>query len=108
MVILRDVRIAPAWQGHGFGGVLVAGALRALAPGARLAACRVSPLDFARVAPDRVSAELASVRMAAMLERIGFRRWRDMHVVDVKSPLLLDARLEVVQRCYPENDHDGD
>lgn len=108
MVILRDVMLAPAWQGHGLGGALMAGALRALAPGARLAACRISPLDFADSAPDRVSAELASVRMAALLERIGFQPWREVHVVDLKNPLLLDARMDLFERWYPQNDQPED
>lgn len=103
MVILRDVYLTPPWRGHGLGGPLLAGALRALAPNARLAACRISPLDFARAAPDRVSAELASVRMAGMFERIGFRRWRDVHIVDLNDPLLLDARMGLFERWYPRN-----
>jgi len=101
MVILRRVVVAEPWRGHGLAGALIAGALRILAPTARLAVCRVSPLDFTRTHPDRVSAELASVRAGALLERIGFRRWREAHVVDLKNPELLDARMDLLSRWWP-------
>ncbi|MQA10722.1 MAG: hypothetical protein GEU98_19645 [Pseudonocardiaceae bacterium] len=101
MVILRDVTLTPLWRGHGLGGSLIAGALRTLAHAARLAACRVSPTDFLPVSPDRVSAELASVRIAEMLERIGFERWNGVHIVDLQNPALLDARMELLTRWWP-------
>ncbi|MEU6646082.1 hypothetical protein ABZ863_26530 [Saccharomonospora sp. NPDC046836] len=105
MVILQDVTLATAWRGYGLAGPLVAGALRTLAPTARLAACRVSPLDFRDTTPDRVSAELVALRMAALLERIGFYRWRDVHVVDLRDPALLDARMQLLTHWWPSR-HD--
>lgn len=99
MVIVRHVVLAPPWQGHGLGGALLAGALRALAPGARLAVARVSPLDFLASSPDKVSAELASIRFGALLERIGFEQWREVHFVDLQHPQLLDARMEMFEQC---------
>lgn len=93
MVILRACALTEPWRGHGLGRSLIAGTLRTLAPRARLAACRVSPLDFADVAPDRVTAELASVRVGLALESIGFHRWRGVHIVDMRNPALLDARM---------------
>ncbi|PRX46549.1 hypothetical protein B0I33_107126 [Prauserella shujinwangii] len=101
MVIVRDVTLSPVWRGHGLAAPLVAGALRTLARTARLAACRVSPLEFRATTPDRVSAELVSVRMAAMLERIGFRRWRDVHVVDLRDSALLEARMHILDHWWP-------
>lgn len=97
MVILRDVRLAEAWRGFGLSTALIAGALRTLAPGARLAVCRVSALDFAHESPDRISAELASVRAAQLLERIGFHRWHDVHVVDLRHPGLRQVCSEAIE-----------
>lgn len=99
MVIVRHVMLAPRWQGRGLGGALLAGALRALAAGARLAVARVSPLDFLDSSPDKVSAELASVRFGALLERIGFEQWREVHFVDLRHPLLFDARMTLFEQC---------
>lgn len=101
MLIMREFSLTEPWRGHGLGASLVAGALRTLAPGARLAACRVSPLDFADVAPDRLTAELASVRIGAMLEGIGFHRWRGVHVVDLRNPALLDVRMGLLEGRWP-------
>ncbi|WP_146771123.1 hypothetical protein [Prauserella muralis] len=101
MVILRDVRLAPHWRGHGLAAPLIAGTLRTLAHSTRLAACRVSPADFRAACPDRISAELASVRMAAMLERIGFYPWRGVHVLDLRNPSLLEARMSLLDNWGP-------
>lgn len=98
MVILRDFHVAEAWRGHGLGALLIAGALRSLARAARLGACRVVPDDFRKTTADRVSAELASVRIGAMLEKIGFVRWNGVHVIDLRDPALLDVRLDVLDR----------
>ncbi|TNC22230.1 GNAT family N-acetyltransferase [Amycolatopsis alkalitolerans] len=104
MIILRHLTVAQCWRGHGLASALIAGVLRILAPSARLAVCRISPLDFGHTYPDRVSAELASVRAGLLLERIGFRRWREAHVVDLKSPRLLDARMDLLNRWWPHAD----
>ncbi|PWV74769.1 hypothetical protein SAMN05421630_10884 [Prauserella marina] len=106
MVILRDVTVATHWRGHGLAGPLVAGALRTLAPTARLAAARVSPVDFRGQSPDRISAELASVRMAGMLERIGFYPWREVHVLDLRNPALLEARMSLLNHWWPAGHED--
>lgn len=98
MLILRHISLTEPWRGHGLGGPLIASALRILAPGARLAVCRVSPTDFASTSFDRVTAELSSVRMGALLEAIGFRCWRDVHVLDLRDPVLFEARSEVFDR----------
>lgn len=107
MVILRGVTLAPHWRGHGLAGPLVAGTLRTLAPTARLAACRVSPLDFRKCCPDRISAEFASVRMAGLLERIGFYPWRDVHVLDLRNPALLEARMDLLNHWWPTGHEQG-
>ncbi len=104
MIILRDMWLAEAWRGFGLGGALIAGALRTLAPGARLAVCRVSALDFAHESPDRISAELASVRIGQLLERIGFHRWHDVHVVDLRHPALRQVRADVIEKLTDESD----
>lgn len=98
MVIVRDCHIVEAWRGHGLGALLIAGALRSLARVARLAVCRVSPDDFRHTTADRVSAELVSVRIGAMLEKIGFVRWHGVHVIDLRDPALLDVRLDLLER----------
>ncbi|RBM17964.1 hypothetical protein DI005_20765 [Prauserella sp. PE36] len=105
MVIVRSIELARAWRGHGLGGPLLAAALRILAPTARVAACRVSPLDFRRVCPDAVSAELASMRMAVLLERIGFFPWREVHLIDLRSTALREARMPVFDQWYPQPQH---
>ncbi|MFB9727499.1 hypothetical protein [Haloechinothrix salitolerans] len=102
MVIVRHVAVTPPWQGHGLGGALLAGALRAFAPSARLAVARVSPLDFINSSPDKVSAELASIRFGTLLERIGFEQWREVHFVDLQHPQLLDVRMELFEQ-YDDN-----
>ncbi|HJQ46588.1 MAG TPA: hypothetical protein VJ870_09745 [Amycolatopsis sp.] len=101
MAILRHVVVAERWRGRGLAAGLIAGALRILAPAARLAVCRVSAADFARTHPDRMSAELAGVRAGLMLERIGFRRWHGAHVIDLRNPDLRDARLESLDQWWP-------
>jgi GNAT superfamily N-acetyltransferase len=101
MVVVRHVTVADGWRGHGLGPVLLAGALRRVSPTARLAACRVSPTDFQRAGEDRLQAEFQSVRAAAMLERIGFTRWREVHILDLRDPALIDAGIDVVQRWWP-------
>ncbi|MFD4191840.1 hypothetical protein [Amycolatopsis thermoflava] len=106
MVILRRLFLTESWRGHGLGAALVASALRILSPNARLAACRVSPLAFISDKPDRVSAELASVRMAKMLEGVGFRCWRGVHVIDLRDPVLLEARMDVLSQWWPQPDRD--
>lgn len=98
MVIVRRVVLTPPWRGHGLGGALLAGALRALSHGARLAVARVSPLEFLDSSPDKTSAELASIRFGALLERIGFERWREVHFVDLQHPQLLDARMAMFEQ----------
>lgn len=98
MVIVRDFELAEAWRGHGLGALLIAGALRSLAQAARLAACRVSPTDFLRTTADRVAAELASVRIGAILEKVGFLRWHGVHVIDLRDRALLEVRPDVLDR----------
>lgn len=101
VVILRKVSLARQWRRQGLAEVLIAGTLNALVRQARLAVCRISPADLAGVCPDPVAAELASVRLAGMLERLGFFRWRDLHVVDMKEPALAETRRRFIERWRP-------
>ncbi|HJQ46585.1 MAG TPA: hypothetical protein VJ870_09730 [Amycolatopsis sp.] len=104
MVVLRQVVVSESWRGHGLGPVLIASALRIMAPTARLAACRVAPADFHCPGTDRMYAEMASLRAGAMLERIGFRRWQDVHLIDLRSPSLVDAGIDVMRTWWPHRD----
>ncbi|NED96411.1 hypothetical protein G1H11_13955 [Phytoactinopolyspora alkaliphila] len=101
MLILNRVEVQPAWRGHGLAGPLTAAALHRFSQMARLAVCRLSPADFMDAAPDRITAELASLRLGGMLERIGFFLWNGVYVVDLRSTELIDASLEPLERWGP-------
>lgn len=101
MVILRQFELAEPWRGCGLGSALVAAALDAFSATARLAVCRISPADFMPQTKDRVSAEFASVRMGALLERVGFRIWRGVHFVDLRDESLVDSRMSSFERWLP-------
>lgn len=101
VVIVRNVSLARQWRGQGLAEVLIARTLQALVRQARLAVCRISPADLADVCPDPVAAELASVRLAGMLERLGFFPWRGVHVVDMREPALAETRRRFIERWRP-------
>lgn len=103
-VFLRSVRVMNSWRGQGLGGVLIASTLRTWAHSARIGVCRISPDDFAHGCPDAMAAEFAVIRMVALLERLGFVPWRDVHVVDLKHPALRDVRIDVIRRWWPDPD----
>ena len=100
-MILHQVAVAEPWRGHGLGPILAAHALHFMAPNARLAACRISPADFADAGVDRLWAELESVRVGALLERIGFRRWREVILIVLRNPRLADAGFDVLCQWWP-------
>ncbi len=102
VVVVRHYELMPQWRGQGLGPVLLAGALAAFLPMARLAAVRVTALNAAppgppgvtglgRAAPERV-AERLQARQTAVLERLGFRIWDGVHVADLRGAELADAR----------------
>lgn len=102
VVVVRRYELMPVWRGHGLGPVLLAGALAAFLPVARLAAFRVTALEatppgppgvtgLGRVARERV-AERLQARRTAVLERLGFRPWDGVHVADLRAAELADAR----------------
>lgn len=105
LVVLRRVSLSESWRGHGLAGVLIAGALRVMKAQARLAACRISAADF--LGHDgggddaRLMAELDAVRAGAILERIGFWRWRDVHLIDLRNTALIDAGIDIMRRYWP-------
>ncbi|TDD64770.1 hypothetical protein E1262_27155 [Jiangella aurantiaca] len=104
MVILTHFELAAPWRGHGLAAPLIAATLARFAPTARLAVCRISPARFLAQHADRLAAELASVRLGALLERIGFFLWRDVYVVDLRNDDLTDAGLALLQRWVPQDD----
>ncbi|TDD70754.1 hypothetical protein E1262_08895 [Jiangella aurantiaca] len=102
VVVVRRYELMPEWRGHGLGPVLLAGALAAFLPLARLAAFRVTAPPAAvpgppgvtglgRAARERV-AERLQARRTAVLERLGFRLWDGVHVADLRGVELADAR----------------
>ncbi|TNC22248.1 hypothetical protein [Amycolatopsis alkalitolerans] len=92
LIVLRRIAIIESWRGHGLGAALLAGALCVFARYTRFAASHVSPTAFRAPGQDDLSAELAGLRVGRMLETIGFRRWRDVHILDLRNPSLLDVR----------------
>lgn len=106
MLVIRRIELAEPWRGHGLGAALLGSVVRIFGPDIRLAACRVSQLDFQLPGQDRITAELHAVRAARMLERIGFVPWRGVHVVGPTHPALLDARTELLDRWTPEPHED--
>lgn len=101
MLIVRSIGVEKPWRGHGLGAALTASALRIMAPNARLAVCRVSPLDFRGAGTD--AAETAAFRAGAMLERIGFHRWRGVHIIDLRNPSLVEVRMDMLDQWWPEH-----
>lgn len=104
VVLLRSIRVAECWRGRGLAEVLIAAALRTWAHSARLGVCRVSVDDFAELRADPVAADLAVARVTDLLERLGFSRWREVHVVDLKHPALVHARFAAAGRWWPDPD----
>lgn len=103
-VIVRRVEIAEEWQGHGLAGSLLACTLRMLSKTARLAVAGPTKADFADEDLDEMSAEFAGARVTGLLERIGFWRWRGVHVVDLRSDRLLAARQDLLDLWWPDDD----
>lgn len=108
VVVVRRYELAAAWRGHGLGPVLLAGALAAFLPLARLAAFRVTgPAPVApgrprrtglgRAARERV-AERLQARRTAVLEALGFRPWGGVHVADLRGAELADTRQGPLER----------
>ncbi|TDC53948.1 hypothetical protein E1212_03935 [Jiangella ureilytica] len=108
VVVVRRYELAAAWRGHGLGPVLLAGALAAFLPLARLAAFRVTgpgpavpgrprSTGLGRAARERV-AERLQARRTAVLEALGFRPWGGVHVADLRSAELADTRQGPLER----------
>jgi GNAT superfamily N-acetyltransferase len=108
MLILNWVEVAPAWRGHGLAPMLTAAVLERFASTARLGVCRLSPADFMDDGRDRISAELTSVRLGGLLERIGFFLWNGVYIVDLRNPALVDASLGALEKWGPYSDTRGD
>jgi hypothetical protein len=102
LAVLRTVHITEPWQGNGFAPVLVAGTLSALRPMARLAACRTHWEAFLPYAGDEISADLTAARARTALEPIGFYPWHDVHILDLTSPRLSEARKEYLDKLWPD------
>lgn len=107
LVVVRRISVTRPWRGYGLGAALTASALLVFARYARLAACYVSPENFADTGHDSVSADLASVRIGRMLESMGFHRWNDAYVVDLRNPSLLETRRRVITQWWPNDEQTG-
>lgn len=107
LVVVRHVSVSEPWRGFGLGAALTASALIVFSRYARLAACRVSP-DYFADAGDPVSAELASVRIGAAMELMGFRLWRGVYVIDLRSPALHATHRRVTGQWWPSDDEADD
>ncbi|HJQ46566.1 MAG TPA: hypothetical protein VJ870_09635 [Amycolatopsis sp.] len=84
--------IAEPWRGRGLGAALGASALRIFAPYARFAVCGI-PADWSRIRAGRV------------VDAIGFRPWRDVHIIDLRNPMLLNARDQLLECWWPDDGH---
>jgi hypothetical protein len=58
--------------------------------------------DFRRYAGDEVSADLTAARARIALEHIGFSAWRGVHVVDLRSSRLIQARKGYLDQMWPD------
>jgi GNAT superfamily N-acetyltransferase len=101
VAVLRHVHVTAPWRGQGLGLALIAGALNGMGPMARLAMCRTHWHDFRSSSPDRASAQRMAERARIVLERIGFFRWHGVHLVDLRSPRLTEAREELLRQWWP-------
>lgn len=90
LVVIRHIEISEPWRGVGLGKVLTASVLRTFARYARLAACYPDP------------AKLSGGPVGEKLEHLGFHRWRDAYVVDLRAPSLEEASTEVIGRWWTE------
>lgn len=107
LVVVHKISVTEPWRGYGLGAALTASALLVFSRYARLAACHVSPDDFADTGHDPLSAELANVRLGAMMESIGFQRWHDAYVVDLRSPMLRETRRHVIRQWWQGDEETG-
>jgi GNAT superfamily N-acetyltransferase len=107
MVILRHFELAEPWRGHGLAAPLVAATLERFSRTARLAVCHLTPVDFMSECSERISAELACVRLGALLERIGFYPWKEVHVLDLRNTALIDCALGLIEQWVPAIDGDS-
>lgn len=107
LVVINNVSVTEPWRGHGVGAALTASTLLVFSRYARLAACHVSPHDLLSTGHDPVSAELASARLGMKLESIGFERWHDAYIVDLRSPILREARRRVIRQWWPNDEETG-
>ncbi|TNC22246.1 hypothetical protein [Amycolatopsis alkalitolerans] len=107
LVVVRRISITRPWRGYGLGAALTASALLLFARYARLAACHVSPENFAGTGHDPVSADLASVRIGGMLESMGFHHWNGAYVLDLRNPSLLETRRRVITQWWPDDEQTG-
>lgn len=101
-VMVQSIVVTEPWRGQRLGELLLASTLRLWAQWARLALCRALPDDVVGECPEPVAAELAAMRMAGLLERLGFFLWRDIYVADPASPVLRAVCESVIQMWWPD------
>lgn len=103
LLILKSVRLTPAWQGFGLGVLLAGIAIKTLSGGVRAAVCDPMPLPDPQdadidVDADPVEREVAVAVLSEVWTQLGFEHFRDgVHVLDLNL-VTLDERLEWLRK----------
>lgn len=87
VVIVRRAYLNDVWRACGLVAPLLSAALHRVAPMARLAVCRVLPVDMARVIPGLTRAETAAAarHVSRLLAGAGFFPWHDLYLLDLQT-----------------------
>ncbi|NED98337.1 hypothetical protein G1H11_23840 [Phytoactinopolyspora alkaliphila] len=95
IVVVRQLEVAPGWRGLSAGATLLASALSAFVPSARLAIAQESAAAPSDV-HDAEAAAITAARWATLLRRTGFRERGSVHVLDLHDPALSTARRAMI------------
>lgn len=93
VLVVESWRWAAPWRE--LGGPLLAATIGRFQGQVRLAVCQAPAVDDHSTSLDDVHAA------ATMLEKNGWRPWRDLHVADPRAPELLDSSLEILEAWIP-------
>lgn len=104
LLILKTVRLAPAWRGFGLGVLLAGTAIKKLSGGVRFAVCDPAPLpdtdvDFDEAEQDPVEQAVIFATLSEVWGQLGFEDFRDsgVHVLDLNL-VTLDNCLQEQQK----------